>query len=697
MNWFDEQIKLRQINDEESLDDVLKDIAGAVLGSHSDEGKSFGEEIENRLRHYGFMSRDVKLEKGWHKDAICTMIGTFADTNERVALLPGKYSGYYYIDPKSGKKIRITGKNEKLFGKDAEAFYAPFPNKKLSIRDLLTFMIKRFSVSDVTYVVLITLLITLIGTLIPKINYILFGQVIENGMSPVFFGAIIFLLSVSLCSMLLTTVQTAVKARVSVKLNISVEAASMMRILSLPANFFNKYSAGELQEYQGYLNSLCTILFNTLFTTTLSSLFSLIYVKQIFDYAPSLVAPSLIIILLSTVFSVISTLLQVRISEKKMKLGAEESGLSYALISGIQKIKLSGAEKRAFVKWGKLFARQASLEYNPPVFLKLNSVISMTITLVGTLVMYGIAISSGVTKAEYVAFESASGMVSAAFTSLSGIALTIANIGPILKMAKPLLDAEPEISEGREVIESLSGNIEISNLYFRYSEDMPYIFENFSLKIKKGQYVAIVGKTGCGKSTLVRLLLGFEKATKGAVYYDGKDMNSIDPKSLRKNIGTVTQNGKLFYGDIFSNIVISAPHLTLDDAWEAARIANVAEDIEEMPMGMHTMISEGQGGFSGGQKQRLMIARAVAHKPKVLIFDEATSALDNITQKKVSESLDELKCTRIVIAHRLSTIKNCDRIVVIDGGRIVEDGTYDELIANNEYFAKLVERQRTDY
>lgn len=697
MNWFDEQIKLRQINDEESLDDVLKDIAGAVLGSQSDEGRSFGEELEQNLRRRGFMSRAVKLEKGWYKDALCVMTGTFADTKEKVALLPGKYSGYYYIDPKTGKKIKITGKNEQLFDEDAEAFYAPFPNKKLSIRDLLTFMIKGFSVSDVAYVVIVTLAITLVGTLIPKINYILFGQVIENGMSPMFFGAIIFLLSVSLCSMLLTTVQTAVKARVSVKLNVSVEAASMIRILSLPANFFSKYSAGELQEYQRYLNSLCTILFNTLFTTTLSSLFSLVYVKQIFDYAPSLVVPSLIIILLSTALSVISTLLQIRISEKRMQLGAEESGLSYALISGIQKIKLSGAEKRAFVKWGRLFAKQASLEYNPPVFLKLNSVISMTITLVGTLIMYGIAISSGVTKAEYIAFESASGMVSAAFTSLSGIALTIANISPILKMAKPLLDAEPEISEGKEAVESLSGNIEINNLYFRYSEDMPYIFENFSLKIKKGQYVAIVGKTGCGKSTLVRLLLGFEKATKGAVYYDGKDINSIDPKSLRKNIGTVTQNGKLFYGDIFSNIVISAPHLSVKDAWEAAKIANIAEDIEEMPMGMYTMISEGQGGFSGGQKQRIMIARAVAHKPKVLIFDEATSALDNITQKKVSESLDKLECTRIVIAHRLSTIKNCDRIVVIDDGKIVEDGTYDELMTNEGYFAKLVERQRTDY
>ena len=217
-----------------------------------------------------------------------------------------------------------------------------------------------------------------------------------------------------------------------------------------------------------------------------------------------------------------------------------------------------------------------------------------------------------------------------------------------------------------------------------------------SLKIKPGEYVAIVGKTGCGKSTLMRLLLGFEKPEKGAIYYDGKDMNSLELGSLRRRIGSVIQSGGLFQGDIYSNIVISAPHLTLDEAWEAAEIAGIAEDIRNMPMGMQTIISEGQGGISGGQKQRLMIARAVAPKPKILMFDEATSALDNMTQKQVSEALDKMGCTRIVIAHRLSTIRRCDRILVLDGGGVIEEGSYEELIAKGGFFAELVERQRLD-
>ena len=225
---------------------------------------------------------------------------------------------------------------------------------------------------------------------------------------------------------------------------------------------------------------------------------------------------------------------------------------------------------------------------------------------------------------------------------------------------------------------------------------MPYVIDGMDLVIKSGEYVAIVGKSGCGKSTLVRLLLGFETPEKGAIYYDGKDMAGLDLRSLRRRIGAVTQDGSLFQEDVFSNITISAPHLSVEDAWEAAEIARIADDIRAMPMGMQTMITEGSGGISGGQKQRLMIARAVAPKPRVLIFDEATSALDNRTQKQVSEALDALKCTRIVIAHRLSTIKNCDRILYLEGGRIVEDGTYDELIGKGGLFAELVERQRLD-
>lgn len=287
-------------------------------------------------------------------------------------------------------------------------------------------------------------------------------------------------------------------------------------------------------------------------------------------------------------------------------------------------------------------------------------------------------------------------MLSGALMSVASIALTAANIRPVLEMAKPIMNAEPEVSEGKQVITKISGGIELSHVSFRYEGNSPLVVDDLSLKIKAGQYIAIVGKTGCGKSTLLRLLLGFEKPQKGAVYYDGKDLETVDLRSLRKKIGVVTQDGKLFQGDIYSNIVISAPYLSADDAWRAAEIADIAEDIRRMPMGMHTIISEGSGGISGGQKQRLMIARAVAPQPKVLMFDEATSALDNITQKKVSEALDSLKCTRIVIAHRLSTIRQCDRIIVLDGGKIIEDGTYDELISKKGEFYEPVERQRLD-
>ncbi|MBQ2297503.1 MAG: ATP-binding cassette domain-containing protein, partial [Ruminiclostridium sp.] len=283
-----------------------------------------------------------------------------------------------------------------------------------------------------------------------------------------------------------------------------------------------------------------------------------------------------------------------------------------------------------------------------------------------------------------------------AFTALSGIGMQAANIRPTLEQIKPIMDAVPEASGDKKMVTRVSGGIELNNVSFRYAENMPWVLKDLSLKIRPGEYVAVVGKSGCGKSTLLRLLMGFETAQMGAIYYDGRDISTLDLRSLRKKIGVVMQNSKLFQGDIFSNITISAPWLTMAEAWEAAELADLADEIRAMPMGMHTVISEGGGGISGGQKQRLMIARAVAAKPRILMFDEATSALDNITQKKVSEALDSLKCTRIVIAHRLSTIRHCDRIIVLDEGNIVEDGTYDELLALGGHFADLVERQRLD-
>ena len=726
MGWFNEQIKQRKQLDDEVFSDSFVHMAEAVLGEKSlyslkddserikdsineilgyyhlkpreipDGIEDVNEQLEYLMRPYGFMRRMVELSPGWHRDAIGAMLTKRTDDGSAVALIPSGLSGYSYFDVNTGKRQRVTRRNEALFEGEAIAFYKPFPLRKLKVSDLVSYMLGMISVSDLVCFAGGTFAVTLVGLLLPKLQRVLFGNVIDSGSMGLLTVTAVFMICVTVSRTVLEAVKTLFSERINTKLDVSIEAATMMRVLSLPAPFFKGYSSGELSSRVGNIRTLCEMLVSSMLSVGLTSVFSLTYITQLVHFGRSLVLPALGILLATTVFSILSTLVRLRIVKERMELSAKESGMSYALISGMQKIKLSGSEKRAFSRWGELFAKESSLTYNPPAFIKLNSVISVAISLIGTLVLYSEAAVSGISSADYIAFTAAFGAIQGAFAGIAGIAQNLASIKPTLDMAKPVLETEPEVSEGKEVISRLAGGIEINNVSFRYSENQPIILDDISLKIRPGQYVAIVGRTGCGKSTLMRLLLGFEKPMKGAIYYDGKDINSIDLKSLRRRIGVVMQEGRLFQGDLYSNIVISAPWLTLDDAWEAAEMAGIAEDIRRMPMGMHTLVSEGSGGISGGQRQRLMIARAIAPKPKVLMFDEATSALDNITQKKVSESLDSLKCTRIVIAHRLSTIRHCDRIICLDGGRIIEDGTYDELIAKNGFFAELVSRQRID-
>lgn len=726
MGWFDEQIRQRKLNDDEIFADSFADIAGAVVGRKfsqvlkddrraasdtiseilrfyhikpseiPDSITDINEQLEYLMRPYGVMRRSVILEKGWYKDAMGAMLAVRKDNGSMAALIPCGLSGYRFFDRKSGRYVKVGPSSEDFFDKEAICFYKPFPLRKMTVASLLRFMAECIQTADLVFIGLATLAVTLLGLLGPKLNNIVFSSIIGSGSERLVAAMLVFLICVAISTALINSVKALLMARISTKLEISVQSAAIMRILSLPASFFKKFSSGELYQRTQYINSVCTLLVSAVLSTGLTSVLSLVYISQIFVYAPSLVVPALLVILATLLLSLISTLMQARITRRQMEAAVKESGVSYALISGIQKIKLSGAEKRAFAHWGKFYAKSAELCYNPPLFLKVNSVISTGISLAGTVVMYYLAAKNGVGIADYYSFNTAYGMVTGAFMSLSGIALTMAQIKPVLDMVQPILDAVPEIAENKQVITRVSGAVELNNVSFRYSENMPWVLDDLSLKIRPGQYVAIVGRTGCGKSTLMRLLLGFEKPQKGAIYYDGRDLDTIDLKSLRRRIGVVMQNGKLFQGDIYSNIVISAPWLTVDDAWKAAEMAGIADDIKRMPMGMHTLISEGSGGISGGQKQRLMIARAIAPRPKILMFDEATSALDNLTQKIVSDSLDSLKCTRIVIAHRLSTIRQCDRIIVLDKGKIIEDGTYNELLAKGGFFAELVARQMLD-
>ena len=726
MGWFDEQIRQRKLSDQEILEDSLFRMASAVLGKQRaglldderivakaaideilkyyhykpaeipNEIMDFDEQLEYCLRPHGLMRRSVKLEKGWYNNAFGPMLAFRKEDGAAVALLPKPFVGYTFRDPTSGEKVSLNCNTAAQFEEEAICFYRPLPLKKLGIPDLIVFLKNCLSTGDYVFLIALTFVGTLLGMMMTNITRALTGFVLKSGDMTLLLGTAVFMISVILSMQLFGAARSLMMNRLEVKTSLSVEAAMMMRVMNLPANFFRNYSSGELSSRYSAVNQLCELLLGNVFSTGLSATFSLMYITQIFHYAPALVGPALIILLASILISVLSSLTQMRISRQIMEKGAKENGLSFALISGVQKIKLAGAEKRAFAKWGRVYAEVSELSYNPPLLIRANSAITSAVSLIGTIVLYYLAVKTRVSPSEYIAFNSAFGAVTASFAALTGVALSVSRIKPILEMAEPILKTEPESSENKSVVTRLSGNIELSNVYFRYNQNSPYVVNGMSLKIRAGEYIAIVGSTGCGKSTLVRLLLGFETPEKGAIYYDGKDLSGLDLRSLRRRIGTVTQDGNLFQGDIFSNIVISAPQLTLDEAWEAAEIAGIADDIRAMPMGMQTLISEGQGGISGGQKQRLMIARAVAPKPRILIFDEATSALDNRTQKQVSEALDSLKCTRIVIAHRLSTIRNCDRILVLNGGQILEDGTYDQLIEKNGFFAELVARQRLD-
>ncbi len=726
MGWFEDQINQRKELDQQLFEESFLRTAGVVMGKRTavkmgderfvtkqaiddvlkyyhlkpvDVPSSItgpDDQLDFCLRPYGLMRRNIELKEGWYRDAYGPILGRLKESGSHVALLPDTITGYYYRDANTGKKVRLNTKTAASLELDAYCFYKPLPLRKIGIPDLLKYMNDCLTMNDMFVIIASTLAVTVVGLLIPRVTKALTGPVLTSGRNDMLVAISVCLLCTLLSSQLFTSIRGMLMSRIQTKTSVGVEASMMMRVMSLPADFFRKYSAGELTSRSSSVNTLCTLLIGMVFSTGLSSLSSLLFIPQIFSFAPSLVAPSMIIIVITTVFSIVSSLVQMRISKLEMDVTAKESGMTYSIITGVQKIKLSGAEKRIFSKWMDLYAEGAEYTYNPPMFLKINSVIGTGISLVSTIVLYFLAVQSNVDPSSYIAFNAAYASVMGAFSSLSASALSVARIRPILEMAEPFLKAEPEVSEDREIVTRINGSIELNNVSFRYRDNTPYVIDNVSFKIRAGEYVAIVGRTGCGKSTLMRLLLGFEKPERGAIYYDGKDMTRLDLCTLRRKIGAVIQNGGLFQGDIASNILISAPQMTLDDAWAAAETAGIADDIRAMPMGMNTIISEGQGGISGGQKQRLMIARAIVSKPRLLMFDEATSALDNKTQKQISEALDKMGCTRIIIAHRLSTIRNCDRILVLDGGSIIEDGTYDQLIKKNGFFAELVKRQRLD-
>ena len=505
MGWFENQIEERREADRQLLEDSFVKAAGVVLGHRDAERigderivtknaideilkyyhfkpvevpesiQEADEQLDYCLRRYGMMRREVELREGWYKDAFGPLLAFREKDGVAVALLPGRFRGYYYNDPASGKQVRIDSKTAASFRKTAECFYKPLPQKKLTVKDLLLYTNSCFSMSDTVLRIASMLAVTVVGMMLPRLTKALTGPVLASGSTGSLIGIAVCIVCVQISLQMITSVSGMLSKRIELKTSLGVQASMMMRIMSLPTSFFRKYSPGELKSRAMSVNQLCAVMLGIVMTTSLSSLMSLLYVPQIFRFARMLVIPSLVIILITVAFSTMSTLVQVGLIRKRMDVEARESGMSYAMISGVQKIKLAGAEKRMFARWLDLYSEDAALTYDPPLFIKINTVISTAISLISTIVLYFLAIKSGMDQSSYMAFMSAYGLVMGAFTAMSGVALQAAQVKPMLEMAEPFLNAVPETSEAKEIVTDITGAVELDHVSFRYSDDTPLI------------------------------------------------------------------------------------------------------------------------------------------------------------------------------------------------------------------------------
>ena len=673
--------------------------------------------IRRLAKKGGMELRLVKLKAGWHTGDCGVMIGYYdkkndgGKTSEPVLLKPETPESYLMVTKENPGGIPVTDEIAARLSTDALLFYAGLPAKVLSKIDLLKFMLRQSWHTDTKTVIAVSLLAGIIPLITPIITETMFSDIIpildRKGLATVTQVAMV----AGFTTAALTAVRSVAILRFSSKVCMAAEAAIMSRVLSLPVGFFRRLTSGELAGRMMGLSQLQMLLSNETVGVIFAFVCSFWSLCLMCWYSMKLtgVAVGLWIIYLAVSAFILSRL--IRAEQRETIAQNKTSGILAQIFTGLVKFRIKGAESQAYRLWGKAFAAEWQENYTVRWQKNYNAILSAVEPILLALAVYYVGLkelaegtgSSGtgieifgaaepMTTAKFIAFQAAYAAFNTSLNAVIPVIEEMSVMYPVLENLKPILETEPESGEEKIEADTLSGALEVKNLTFSYGEDTPNVLNDISFRIAAGEHVAIVGKSGCGKSTLIRLLLGFESPKSGAVYYDGQDLSELSLTSVRSQLGVVLQNGQLMTGDIFHNIV-GTHDLTLDDAWEAAEAAGVADDIREMPMQMNTVVSEGSTNISGGQRQRILIARALAMKPAIIICDEATSALDNRTQAIVTESLDRLNATRIVVAHRLSTIRHADRILVLDGGRIAESGTFDELVAKGGLFASFVKRQ----
>jgi ATP-binding cassette subfamily C protein len=669
--------------------------------ARSEDPKRVKEPLEAIVRASRLRMRRVLLRDNWWEKDCGPMVAYTQKENRPVALLPFGATRYEMFDPADQTRTPVDADKASTLAPVAYMFYRPLPDKVLKAVDLIRFALKGRA-QDLLVIVLTGIAATLLGMLTPQATAILIDNAIPDSDRGLLLQVGLGLLVATFATALFRLSQGFAILRVETVSDASTQAAVWDRLLNLPVSFFRQYTTGDLQSRVTSISTIRRQLSGTTLINLISGLFALLNLALLFYYSVKLALVAVAVALVAIVVTTISGVLLVRKFRPLLELQGNIFGQTVQLINGISKLRVAGGEERAFASWSKNYSRQVKLELSTQ---NVEDAVALFNTVMPTLtsaLLFWFTISllteaqtsgeSGLTIGTFLAFNTAFGTFIKGATDVSNTVSGALQVVPQWKRAQPILETVPEVNLSKADPGKLMGRITVEHVTFRYRDDGPLTLDDVSIYAEPGEFIALVGGSGSGKSTIFRLLLGFETPKAGIIYYDGQDLSGLDVDAVRRQLGVVLQTGRITSASIFENLA-SGAQITLDEAWEAARMAGLADDIAAMPMEMHTVISEGGGNLSGGQRQRLLIARALALKPRILLFDEATSALDNRTQAIVSESLDKLQVTRIAIAHRLSTIRNAHRIYVLDCGRVVQQGSFEELASQEGLFAQLIQRQ----
>lgn len=652
-------------------------------------------DVESVAAASGTQIRQVRLEPGWQRDDCGPLLGFLEQDGSPVALLPDGPSAYTLVRHSSGERLPVTRETAKNLKPYGYMFYRRLPSKSLRIRDLISFGLagrKR----DFAWIIGLGAALGLIGLVTPLVSQVIFSDVIPESDKSRLFEFVCLLLGFAGSSTLLEIGKNFARIRIESGADHDMEAAVLDRLVRLPVGFFRRFNTGDLTQRALGINTLRMTVSEATISGFISSSFALIYLALLFWYNARLAWLALALLIVLAGVSLAVNLSQLRFQRPMFDLAGKLSGVTLQLITAVTKLKVSRAERRAFSLWADKYSQQTALTRKASLLgIGLNAFNSV-FELLGPMVIFvGIIWLTKQDSHEvgaFIGFWSAFGSLQAALLDLVGALTQVVAVSPLIGRMRPILETQPETHEAKADPGEITGRVEFSAVSFRYRDDLPLVLKDVSIRAEAGKMVAIVGPSGSGKSTLIRLLLCFETPEKGTISVDDQDIRNLDPIKLRRHMGVVLQNSGVLAGSLFENIA-GARNVSLDEAWKAARLAGLEESIKQMPMGMHTYLMEGGRTLSGGQRQRLLIARALATKPRIIVFDEATSALDNRTQEIVAKSLESLQGTRIVVAHRLSTIAGADHIYVIDKGAVREQGDYATLMAQKGLFHQLAMRQ----